>query len=242
MPALAAAAICIAVTQPSSPGEALEIPPMTLPALPKPGRVAASAAGFAPPGWKVERSVRADLDKDGRPDIVAVLRGTDKRCVIGNDGGGGPLDTNPRVLIAAVGAPAGYTLRVVNAAVIPRLEDPYMDDPLGEDGLTVSAGIIRLRLGVWRSMGGWGTSTNTLSFRWDGAHFRLIGFDRDYTHRGSGETELFSANYLTHRAKVTTGTIEDETLGKVRWKTLPARAVPTLDTIGDALEFAESQR
>ncbi|WP_380785028.1 hypothetical protein [Sphingomonas sp. R86521] len=235
----AAAAICAATAPAAASDDPLEIPAMTMPALPKPGRVAASAAGFAPAGWKVERSVRADLNSDGHGDLVAVLRGADAHCVVGADRGGGPLNTNPRVLIVAFGGAAGYSLRVVNAAVIPRLEDPYSDDPF-DDGLAVRGGVIRLTLGVWRSMGGWGTSTNTLSFRWDGARFALIGFDRDYTHRGSGETEVFSANYLTRRAKVTTGTIEDEGPGKVRWKTLPARALPTLDTIGDGLEFAES--
>lgn len=211
-----------------------------MPALPKPGRVSASAAGFAPPGWKVERSVAADLNKDGRGDLVAVLRGADADCVVAPDRAGGPLDTNPRVLIVAFGSGAKYSLRVINAVVIPRLDDPYSDDPFGDDGLTVRGGVIRLRLGVWRSAGGWATSTNTLSFRWDGARFALIGFDRDYTHRASGETELFSANYLTHRARITSGMIEDATPGKVRWKTLPAQALPTLDTIRDGLEFAES--
>jgi hypothetical protein len=234
-----AAAICTAVAQPSSSTEPPEIPPASRPTL---SRAAKSADGFAPPGWKVEQLARGDLNKDGTPDIVAVLKGADPTCIIGADRGAGPMDTNPRMLIVAFGGKDGYRLQVTNSTVIPRLEDPYMDDPLASGAITIDGGVIRLRLGSWRSAGGWSTSNNTLAFRWDGKRFALVGLDRDYLERNSGKTEQLSANYLTHRARITNGSIESDTGGKVRWRPVPVLALPSLETIGDGLEFADGQQ
>jgi hypothetical protein len=85
-------------------------------------------------------------------------------------------------------------------------------------------------------MGGWTTYTSTLSFRWNGRRLRLIGFDRESLQRNSGETETISANYLTGRARITTGSMEDDVQDRTRWRQLAPRA-DSLETIGDGLGF-----
>ncbi|BCA61375.1 hypothetical protein HMP09_0609 [Sphingomonas sp. HMP9] len=50
---LAAPGICIAAAEASDSSDPMDIPAMTPSTLPTLGRISASAAGFAPPGWKV---------------------------------------------------------------------------------------------------------------------------------------------------------------------------------------------
>ncbi|WP_305172792.1 hypothetical protein [Sphingomonas aurea] len=184
--------------------------------------------------------MQGDLNRDGKPDIAAVLKGADPNCIVHIEGISTPLDTNPRVLLVAFGQAGGYRLQLANAAVIPRIDDRYMDDPFAPDALTIRGDVLRLGLSYWRSMGGWTTYTSTLAFRWDGARFRLIGFDKEALQRNSGETETLSANFVTARVKIVTGSMEDDVASKTRWqrtKQVPA----SLETIGDGLAF-ELQR
>lgn len=224
-------AICLAFTP--SPEE-LSLPPITAPEL---RTAASSAADFAPSGWTVERTVDGDLDKDGQADLVIVLKGADPACLVWTDLTDEPMDTNPRLLVVAFRRGGEYKLHSANIAVIPRREDPYTDDPLEIGGLEIRGGVVRLRLGHWRSMGGWGTYSNILSFRWDGKAFPLIGFDRDHLQRNTGETEKLSVNFLTGRARTVSGSMEDGVKDKVVWKNLADRQAPTLETIGNGLEF-----
>ncbi|MDP1027038.1 hypothetical protein Q5H91_07430 [Sphingomonas sp. KR1UV-12] len=228
------AVICVALSQPvtdyfgDSPD--LRTPKPTIPSS------AATATGFVPRSWTLERAITGDLNRDGRPDLVAVLKGADPICVVRIDDATQPMDTNPRVVLVAFGGPNGYHLQLVNAAVIPRIDDRYMDDPFDPDALTIRGDVLRLGLRYWRSMGGWTTFTSTLAFRWDGTRFRLIGFDKESLQRNSGETETVSANFVTGRVKTVTGSMEDDVGSKTRWQKL--RQAPTnLETIGDGFSF-----
>ncbi len=227
-----AAAICAVLTSTAADGE----PPALRSEKPRFAATARSAAAFVPPGWSLERVVQGDLNRDGRPDLAAIVKGADPHCIVHIDGIAEPLDTNPRVLIVAFGQAGGYRLQLANSAVIPRLDDRYMDDPLNPDAFVIRGDILRLGLGFWRSMGGWTIYTSTLSFRWDGRRLRLIGFDRGSLQRNSGETETISANYLTGRARITTGSMEDDVQERTRWRPLVPRT-DSLETIGDGLGF-----
>jgi hypothetical protein len=229
---VAAVALCIALSQPY----AGDLPALRAP-MPKILSMAASAAGFAPPGWTVEHAVRGDLDRDGKPDLVVVLKGVDPRCIVRTENAAGTMDTNPRLLLVAFARKPGFALAGANAKVIPRIDDPYMDDPFNADALVIRNGALRLGLTFWRSMGGWTTYTSTLSFRWDGRRFALIGYDRETLKRNSGETETISVNFVTGRAKRTTGSMEDDVADSTRWKRLPAQKAPDLASIGDGLAY-----
>ena len=223
----AAAAICVALAKPyDGDAPALLAPKLSMPAF------ASTAAAFVPEGWRVDRELRGDLNRDGRVDLVAVLKGNDPRCVVQIDDRSEPLDTNPRMLLVAFGSEAGFRLLLANSAVIPRVEDPYMDDPLND--LAIRGGVLRLGLSSWRSMGGWTTFSSTLSFRWDGRRMRLIGFDRETLQRNTGETETLSVNYSTGRARVVIGSMQDDVADSTRWRQVAAAGV-TLETIGDGM-------
>lgn len=182
--------------------------------------------------------MQADLDGAGAPDLVMILKGDDPACRIPRNTGE-PYDTNPRILLVARAvASGGYRLAVANRHVLMRVEDPYQDEPFdGESGLTVTRRVIRLSVNFWRSVGGWTTWGTMLAFRWDGARFAMIGADRETLRRNTGETEKVSANYLTARMRVETGSIEEDTPSRSRRLPLRRPSPPSLETIGDALAF-----
>ena len=86
------------------------------------------------------------------------------------------------------------------------------------------------------SAGGWGMSTTTYTFRHRDGRFALIGYDHEEVRRNSGETRAVSINYATGKMKIETGTIDTDAK-KARWKTLPRRPAPTIEQVGDGLEF-----
>jgi hypothetical protein len=211
------------------------LPVVEYPRLP---RTAPEPGGFVPRGWQLERTVHGDLDTDGRSDLALLLRMRDARNVLRNDGLGTPeFDTNPRMLVVAFRDSAGYRLVLQDQALVPRQRDPVEDDYIqGEDAVSIVRGTLRVALYAWRSAGGWGTWTNRFTFRWQDNCLRLIGFDRAHVQRNSGETVDTSLNYLTRRATVAEGNIEEDA-GRMRRIRLPDAPLRCLQDIGSGMEF-----
>jgi hypothetical protein len=134
----------------------LAIPEVRYPALPD---AADDVEGFVPPGWRVERTARGDLDRDGAADLALVIRMQEPRNILAPDGlGSQPFDTNPRILAVALANPAGgYRLVVQNHALIPRRESPTVEDPFHPEDTDfgIERGSLRLSLYRFMSAGGW---------------------------------------------------------------------------------------
>ena len=201
---------------------------------------AASAGGFAPKGWSVERQATGDLDGDGRNDLAIVLRMRDPRNVLSNpDLGENPFDTNPRILAVALAQErGGYRLALQNHRLIPRREYTNLSDPFGAEDtdFEIRRGALRLSLYRFASAGGWDMGTTAFTFRWQGDALRLIGFDYTNVRRNSGCTSGLSINYLTGRAKLTLGHIGLDR-EQARWRHVSRRPLLTVDAVGDGLEF-----
>jgi len=212
------------------------IPDVTYPSLPK---QASSAEGFVPSGWVLEAQASGDLNRDSVPDLALVLRQNNPKNIVKNPGlGENPFDTNPRILAVAFrNGPAGdFVLQIENHRLIPRRTDPVMADPF-EEGLTIDRGSLRVNLNLWLSAGGWDMSGMTHTLQYRNGRFELIGYDRSTTNRRSLDTTDVSVNYLTGKMKISTGNSNSDKPAKVTWKALPRRALPTVDDIGDGLEF-----
>ncbi|HEX8640185.1 MAG TPA: hypothetical protein VF704_03410 [Allosphingosinicella sp.] len=215
----------------------LAIPPVDYPALPV---SAASAEAFVPAGWRIDALEEGDLNGDGADDLAFVLREQDPANVIDNAGfGPDRFDTNPRMLAVALAERrGGYRLVAQNHRLIPRHTEPVLDDPFDPEGeaLKIERGTLKLSLIRFASAGGWDSGGTAFTFRWQDGALRLIGFDWDNVQRASGETREVSINFLTRRVRSASGNIErdDE---QVRWSRIPAGPLPTLDEIGDGLEF-----
>lgn len=222
---------------PAGASAELVIPDVAYPDVPKQG---ATAKDFVPKGWKLESEQAGDLDKDGRPDLLLLLRMDDAKNIIKNDGlGQDPFDTNPRMLAVALSAGAGKPYRLVleNHTLIARPSVPVLDDPLTENGgAAIERGALKVALHLFASAGSWTTGLTTYRFRMGRRGFELIGFDRSTIGRGDGSVAEVSINYLSGKIKVSTGTIEDDQL-KVKWLTLKKKPLLRIEEIGDGLEY-----
>jgi hypothetical protein len=223
----------------------LQIPPASYPKL---AAQAPAAEGFVPPGWRLDRKLTGDLDRDGSPDLVLVLKQNDPKNVIRHDAmGRNPFDTNPRILaIAFSRAEGGYALALQNHTLIPRPEYPTMDDPLDPSGvqpggIQIRNGTLRVTLGRFMSAGGWGMGRSTFTFRFQNGKFELIGFDRRETQRNTGEIVEVSINFSTGRVSVTKTSMETDTPGKPQWSRLPPSPSMTMEAVGNGLEFEPPQ-
>lgn len=235
-----ALALSIALAGAAPAGEPMPWDGETLPAVHVPTLAlqAPDAHGFVPPGWMLEQQAVGDLDADGAPDLALLLRQRDPRNVLRNAGlGESEFDTNPRVLVVAMRDGTGYRRVLQDHGLIPRREDPVDDDYVqGDDALAIARGNLRVRLHAWRSAGGWGTWTNTFTFRWQQGCLRLIGFDRSHLQRNSGQTQDTSINYLTGRASVAEGSMEDDAVHarRLRIGKTPPRC---LQDLGNGMDF-----
>lgn len=214
-----------------------ELPRVSYPSLPS---SAADAAGFAPSGWRVESQSSGDLDGDGRADLAFVLRMQDPANILDNEGlGSDPFDTNPRILAVALARPqGGYRLIVQDHALIPRPESPAQQDPFEspDGGLRLVRDTVRVDLYRFMSAGGWDAGPTRFTFRWQAGALRLIGYDYNNVHRGLGCLTTLSVNYLTRRARLAAGYI-DEDAEQVRWRRLAARPLLAIGEIGDGFAF-----
>jgi len=218
-----------------------DLPPVRYPVL---AAEATSAKGFVPTGWTLESSATGDLDGDGKPDLAFALHMTDPANVLENKGGfcGETLDTNPRILAVALARPGGgYRLVVQNHSLVPRrdnacAEDWFDSEGVSGGGLAIARGNVVVTLGRFMSAGGWGMGSTVFTLRWRENALRLIGFDVRNTQRNSGETSSLSINYLTRKVRTGHGSIESDA-EKIRWSRLPGAGLPTIDAIGNGLDY-----
>lgn len=230
-----ALAVCVAWAGCAAAQE-LIIPPPVWPDLPM---HAASAKGFAPKGWALETQAKGDLNGDGVPDLMLVLRDQSPKNLIPNPDGFGddPLDSNPRILLVALGGKDGYRLIASNRDLITRHTDPDMDDPFDADGgLLFKNGAFQIDVSSFYNAGSWQTEDVTFTFRYRHGQLLLVGYDSSTVSRNSGEMDGVSADYLTGRVKTTKSWI-DNNEETVSWSRLKPHPLLQLPKLGDGLLF-----
>ncbi|MEA3013051.1 MAG: hypothetical protein QOD42_1596 [Sphingomonadales bacterium] len=236
MPIRMFAGLAVLLAAAPAAAQELAIPEVRYPRLPA---AAADAAGFAPPGWRVEAQATGDLSGDGRADLAFVLRMTDPANILAHDGlGDNPFDTNPRILAVALGvAGGGYRLAAQDHRLIARRDYPTQSDPFEEE-LAIALGSLNVTVRLFMNAGGWDAGSSGFTFRWRDNALRLIGYDHLNVRRNSGCMTRLGINYLTGRVKRSTGRadLDRET---VRWSRMPVRALLPIDRIGDGLAFGD---
>lgn len=221
-----------------------DLPPAPKPHVPGVGKV---MQDFVPKGWVLQQSAKGDIDGDGVADLALVIQSTDPELVIQNPDGLGAdeFDSNPRTLIIATYMPASGMFRRVGQGddVIPRIDNPVIDDPFEVDALSIDKGAIKLNIRFWASAGSWSMSSTIFTFRYraDGKRPKavyLVGLDRDEIHRGSGEENWTSVNFLTGKMNTSKGSIEEDVAAKEVWKNLGRKSLVRLDELPNGWEFA----
>jgi hypothetical protein len=164
-----------------------------MPALPAAGGTAES---LVPRGWAIEQRHTADFNRDGRSDVLLLIRDNVAQ------------GTTPRriVLVAlATAQPPGYVRSAANAQLVPRDLSGQLEDPMADGEIAVRPGGFDLQLGMMPATGSYLAATMRYRFRFEGGCFRLIGYDRAETHRGTLDTRDVSVNFLTGAVVRTTG-------------------------------------
>ena len=214
-----------------------EIPAVAYPAIAQSG---STPAAFIPKGWKQVQLAEGDLNRDGKPDFAMVMRmDSAANRIPPSWNPETPYDTNPWMLIAGFRDSAGYKLALSDHQLIPRHENPNADEEFDE--IEVANGNLKVVMHLFMSAGGWEMGGSAYTFRWQDGGFKLIGFDRDEVHRGSGETTEVSINYLTGRKQLKSGNIGDDKQKSSEMR-IAKKPLIELTTIGDGLIFDPDER
>jgi hypothetical protein len=221
---------------------AYDVPEAVYPTLPK---SAGSAELFVPAGWGIEVREEGDLNGDRRPDLLLVLRQEDPANVIINDPaspGYHEWDANPRILAVAFALKkGGYELALENVELIPRYDNPCLDDPFGF--AEISGGMFRVGLHLWANAGTWYTSSTVLGFRYSGKAFRLSRYECDTYKRNTGESWDLVVDYASRRASLTLGgsSEEEEVEDRTYEKTLPRSPLAPIGELGCGWDYCPEQ-
>jgi hypothetical protein len=216
-----------------------KIPPVRYPDFP---RHSATLAGFVPREWKLEQKAVGDLNGDRRPDAALVLHMTSaKNRIAPSFAPDTRYDTNPRMLVLLLARKSGgYDLVAADHKLIPRYENPNMDDPF--DGIAIKSGVLTVRMHARYEGGGYRDGTAAFRLRLQDGAARLIGYDGDWQVRPTGETEVVSVNYPARRLVVTKGSMSGDPPDKTETLTLPKKPLLTLDQVDDGLMFDPDER
>lgn len=160
---------------------------------------ASSANGFAPRGWKTEKIVRGDLNRDGRSDAAIVLAQTKSARV--EDGV--PMGRQ-RALVIAFKARKGWQRVGFSNQLLLGTRDGgafygMTDAPVE---LSIEKGVVLVNM----EFGSREVTTTTHRLRWEPKRkaVYVIGMDAATRDRANGGGETTSVNYLTGNKKVTT--------------------------------------
>jgi len=195
--------------------------------MPKLPAAAATAESLVPAGWAIEQRHHADFNRDGRADVLLLLRQASAADT-----------TPPRMLLVALatGRPPGYALSAANARLVPRDASGTLEDPMADGEITVRPGGFDLKLGMMPGTGSYLAATMRYRFRLERGCFRLIGYERAETHRGTLDTRDLSVNFLTGTVIHTTGNAQSNARQKKRER-LAANPRRCLADVGSGWTF-----
>lgn len=238
-----AAILCLTPTMALAQDEPEGPPAAIKPVLPQ---VAGTISAFVPKRWTLERRANGDLNGDGLPDAALVIRSTYPKLILDNPSGfGGPsYNSNPRTIIVLLAQRGGRYRRVgMSNDIIPRVVDTITDDPFVNKKLSIEGGVLKLSTDFFASAGTWSAYTTIFTFRYQKGAVYMIGYDKDYVHRGSGEHIKTSVNFLTGQKRVWTGFIDteeekfDERDAEITHKNLGRKPLIRLEDVGDGWQY-----
>lgn len=181
---------------------------------------------FVPPGWRIEQRHAADLDGDGLPDVVLLLRQDDPQLVDAT------LNRNPRQLavLQATRESVGYRLAGRSARLIPVADRAGAEDPLAEGEIVVRPGGFEVRLALVNGIGSYASRIATFAFRMEPGCVRLVRYLRMDTHRSTLATQDLKIDYLRGLRERATGNAQTDTqnIERERFTPPPRRCLESL--------------
>lgn len=184
-----------------------------------------SVDDLVPAGW-VHQEAQGDLNKDGIVDLVVVATPDYPENTFTRDDGF-VYNFNQPVLAIYFGNAQGLELWRSYDNVIPADETR---DCLHDIGLEITQrGALCIKVQLFCSAGGYGTTAYTYTYRYQNGDFFLIGMDREEMQRNTGLCTVVSENYLTWKCQVKTFTVMDEGVQPTeKWTRLSKRKLEKL--------------
>lgn len=195
-----------------------------------------SIDSFIPENWILIDTAYGDLNKDNVTDVAFVVRNTDKKNIILNDGDS--VNNNPYSLIILFKDPStnNYKQIIKNDKFIPHDYAIPRHGPFY--GITVVNGNLSVELGTVFDVGTHYFSNENYLFRYQDNDFALIGAETSFTNKADGKTESYSINFLTKKYSVTNSNAFDENQKAItEWKIFELEKLKTLSTIDEALTW-----
>lgn len=156
---------------------------------------------FVPEGYKIFQEIYGDFNKDGFPDCILIIKGTDKKNLVINDFDE-KVDRNRRGIIILTNNKGVYKVVVQNKTCFSSENEdggvyypPELWFELKKDVLTIQYS--HGRYGYW-----------AYKFRYNNSDFELIGYDQSDSH-GPMVMEETSINFLSKKKLTRTNLNED---------------------------------
>ncbi|MCD2421153.1 hypothetical protein LQ567_00150 [Niabella pedocola] len=193
-----------------------------------------------PRGWVSDTLITGDLNKDGQPDAVWVIRNTDGANFKAHDGlGQDTLDLNPRRLLIYFKEGNHYRKILSNDAFLPSVnsaDNPCLSDPFVDGSIGIDKGVLKMGFHYWLSCGSYEVTDWDYTFRFQNRRFELIGLDVSSLHRASGETSMTSYNFMTGKKQEISGGNEffpEKDHPRERWSVIKKRPLFDLAVMTD---------
>jgi len=161
-----------------------------------------------------------DLNLDGLKDVVVVATPRHPEKMQTRDDGY-EYNFNSPVMGIYFGTKDGkLSLFKEYENTIPGTEDEFCFTELETE--ISDKGVLSLNIEYFYSAGSTNTTFNKFVYRYQDGDFYLIGFDTGSLSRYSGENEIVSINYLTHKKQTIISDLSDESVEpKETWETIP---------------------
>lgn len=199
---------------------------------------ASKCEDFVPQNWEIMGKATGDLNKDGAPDCVLVVKGKNAKFLNKNEGLGAEVyDTNPRMLIILFKNSEKnlYELAKQSNSFIVIPDSPTMSEPFQE--VAVKNGVLQLSFEQWSSAGSWAMAQMSYKFRFQSGEFVLIGADKTESMRNTGEMETRSYNFLTRKVRIENANFSSDKKGKIKWRAFKVEKLKTFDTYKAPFEW-----
>ena len=181
-----------------------------------------SIDSFIPENWVLIDSANGDLNKDNSDDVAIVVRNTDKKNIILNDGDS--INKNPYSLIILFKDKKSNSYKFItkNDKFIPCDIAPPAFSPFNNISIVKN----NLKIEFTSGVVGLYHSTDNYLFRYQDNDFALIGTEISSTVNADDKTIDYSINFLTKKYSITEN-------GKTEWKTFELKSLKTLTTLSE---------
>ena len=177
-----------------------------------------SIEDIVPAKWEHTESV-GDLNKDGIADLVLIATPDNPAHLKVRDDGY-VYNFNQPQLAVYFGTKEGlFRCWQAYDDILPAQDEgTFIDFTLN----ITERGTLTIGVSIFASMGSYNSPSSTYVFRFQNGDFYLIGEDQHSFSRMSGEDELNSYNYLTHkRQRIVSNAFDETIMPKETWTTIP---------------------